>query len=83
MVSGDLRDPFLWHHGVRRHCARRDRRAIGRTVAVEIQFRVSTRSGHRLAIGFMGLLVSAMRDKENSAGEMDSILTKQVTRGRT
>jgi hypothetical protein len=31
----------------------------------------------------MGLLVSAMRDKENSAGEMDSILTKQVTRGRT
>jgi hypothetical protein len=31
----------------------------------------------------MGVLVSAMRNKENSAGEMDSILTKQITRGRT
>ena len=83
MVSGDLRDTLLWHHGVRRHCARRDRRSIGRAVAVEIQFRLPAGSGHGLAIGFMGVLVSAMRNKENSAGEMDSILTKQITRGRT
>ena len=83
MVSGDLRDPLLWHHGVRRHSARRDRRSVGRAVAVEIQFRVSARSGHGLAVGFMGLPVSAMRNKENSAGEMDSILIKQVTRRRT
>jgi hypothetical protein len=27
----------------------------------------------------VGLLVSAMRNKENSAGEMDSILIMQVT----
>ena len=83
MVSGDLRDTLLWHHGVRRHCARRDRRSIGRAVAVEIQFRLPAGSGHGLAIGFMGVPVSAMRNKENSAGEMDSILTKQITRGRT
>jgi hypothetical protein len=36
-----------------------------------------------MAIGFMGLPVSAMRNKENSAGEMDSILTSQVERNRT
>src|SRR4029077_3370495 len=83
MVSGDLRDPLLWHHGVRRPSARRDRRSIGRAVAVEIQFRVSARRGHGLVVGFMGLPVSTMRNKENSPGEMDSILIRQVARRRT
>jgi hypothetical protein len=31
----------------------------------------------------MGLPVSAMRNEENSTGEMDSILIKQVARRRT
>src|SRR6266516_6323489 len=83
MVSGDLRDPLLWHHGVRRHSARRDRRSIGRALTVEIQFRVSARGGDGLVVGFVGLPVSAMRNRQNSPRKMDSILIKQVARKRT
>ena len=68
---------------LRRHSARRDRRSIGRAVAVEIQFRVSARRGHGLVVGFVGLPVSAMRNRQNSPGKMDSILIKQVARRRT
>ena len=83
MVSDDLRHPLLWHHGVRRHFAWRDRRSIGRAVAMEIHFCVFERFRHGLAVGFMGLPVPTMRNKENSAGEMDPILIIQVTIIRT
>src|SRR5205823_12069233 len=77
-----LRHPFFLYHGLRCHRAQRNCRSLRRTVPLEIEFRFYSGSNHRLALSFVGLFVSPVRNWPYYRREMDSVLENQALEGR-